>query len=139
MPPGKDNFWLKSPDRRARRGTLLLVVPGIGLGLTFWRREAFQALEQLFLGHAVGNDLSVVGIDPSAGRADQLNRLDFLIARLKENGIYADLNLHVSRTHPGMPTWAGGPSYHKGVDNFIPEMIEWQHGYARGLLTHLNP
>ena len=70
---------------------------------------------------------------------DQLDRLDFLIARLKENGIYADLNLHVSRTHPGMPTWEGGPTYHKGVDNFIPEMIEWQHGYARGLLTHLNP
>ena len=70
---------------------------------------------------------------------DQLDRLDFLIARLKENGIYADLNLHVSRTYPGMPTWEGGPTYHKGVDNFIPEMIEWQHRYARDLLTHVNP
>ena len=70
---------------------------------------------------------------------DQLDRLDFLIARLKENGIYADLNLHVSRTYPGMPTWDGGPTYDKGVDNFIPEMIEWQHRYARDLLTHVNP
>jgi hypothetical protein len=70
---------------------------------------------------------------------EQLDRLDYLIARLKEHGIYGDLNLHVSRTYPGMPTWEGGPSYHKGVDNFVPAMIEWQHTYARDLLWHVNP
>ena len=82
------------------------------------------------------------GIFAADGRTldpDQLDRLDYLIAQLKENGIYADLNLHVSRTYPGMPTWAGGPTYDKGVDQFIPEMIEWQRGYARDLLTHTNP
>jgi hypothetical protein len=29
----------------------------------FRRRQAFQALEQLFLGHAVSGDLGIVGID----------------------------------------------------------------------------
>ncbi len=69
----------------------------------------------------------------------QLDKLDFLIARLKDHGIYADLNLHVSRTFPGLPTWDGMPSFHKGVDNFDPRMIALQKDYARALLTHRNP
>jgi hypothetical protein len=69
---------------------------------------------------------------------EQLDRLDYLISQLKEHGIYADLNLHVSRTYPGMPVWEGGPSYDKGVDNFVPDMIALQRRYARDLLTHTN-
>ena len=57
---------------------------------------------------------------------DRLDRLDFLIAELKKRGIYADLNLHVSRSYPDMPQWPGMPDFHKGVDNFHPKMIEWQ-------------
>src|SRR6185312_13740289 len=42
------------------------------LGDLFRRRQAFEALEQLFLGHAVGGDLGVVRIDPGAAAgADQ--------------------------------------------------------------------
>lgn len=70
---------------------------------------------------------------------DRLDRLDYLIAELKKRGIYADLNLHVSRSYPGMPKWEGMPGFHKGVDNFHPRMIEFQREYARGLLTHRNP
>ncbi len=73
-------------------------------------------------------------LDPGA-----LDRLDFLIARLKDHGIYADLNLHVSRTYPGLPTRDGMPSFHKGVDNFDPTAIRLQRDYARNLLTHVNP
>ena len=69
----------------------------------------------------------------------QLDRLDYLIARLKDHGIYADLNLHVSRTYPGLPTREGMPSFHKGVDNFDPRSIALQRDYARDLLTHVNP
>jgi len=69
----------------------------------------------------------------------QLDKVDYFIAQLKKNGIYADLNLHVSRTYPGMPSWEGAPSFFKGVDLFYPPMIEMQHDYARQLLTHVNP
>ncbi len=77
-----------------------------------------------------------VTLDP-----ERLNRLDFFIAQLKEQGIYADLNLHVSRTHPDRPKAekAGNPNYDKGVDNFSARMIELQKDYARALLTHVNP
>jgi hypothetical protein len=73
-------------------------------------------------------------LDPEA-----LDRLDYFIAALKKNGIYANLNLHVGNQYPGMPKWEGAPSYFKGVDNFYPPMIEQQRDFARALLTHTNP
>ncbi len=70
----------------------------------------------------------------------QLDKLDFFIAELKKNGIYADLNLHVSRTYPDRPRAEkkGNPDYDKGVDNFCAAMIALQKDYARDLLTHVN-
>ncbi len=74
--------------------------------------------------------------------AEQLDRLDYVIYQLKQNGIYANLNLHVSRKfteeHNGFPQAALLPKYDKGVDNFEPRMIELQKEYARQLLTHVN-
>src|SRR5574341_2295863 len=70
---------------------------------------------------------------------DQLDRLDYFIAQLKRNGIYADINLHVGRMYPGSPKWDAMPQYFKGVDNFYPTMIQMQREYARDLLTHFNP
>ena len=71
----------------------------------------------------------------------QLEKLDWFIAKLKEHGIYADLNLHVSRNYPDRPEGEkkGNPSYDKGVDNFDATMIEEQKEYARMLLSHVNP
>jgi len=71
--------------------------------------------------------------------AVQLDKLDYFIAQLKKNGIYADLNLHVGRVYPGMPKWEGMPGYFKGVDNFCAKMIDLQRDYARDLLAHVNP
>ena len=70
----------------------------------------------------------------------QLDKLDFFIAELKKNGIYADLNLHVSRTYPDCPRAEkkGNPDYDKGVDNYCAAMIALQKDYARDLLTHVN-
>ncbi|MEI6501074.1 MAG: carbohydrate binding domain-containing protein, partial [Armatimonadota bacterium] len=69
----------------------------------------------------------------------QLEKLDYFIAQLKANGLYSNLNLHVSRVYPGFPTWEGMPEFFKGVDLFYPPMIQMQKDYARDLLTHLNP
>lgn len=71
----------------------------------------------------------------------QLDKLDWFIAKLKEQGIYSDLNLHVSWTYPDRPKEEkkGNPNYDKGVDNFAAAMIQLQKEFARNLLTHVNP
>ncbi|MEN3113431.1 carbohydrate binding domain-containing protein [Uliginosibacterium paludis] len=72
--------------------------------------------------------------------AEVLERLDYFIAALKREGIYADLNLHVGRKYPGFKDWGEDtPKYWKGVDNFYPPMIAMQKDYARELLQHRNP
>jgi hypothetical protein len=69
---------------------------------------------------------------------ESLDRLDYFIAQLKKNGIYANLNLHVGLEYPGFKKWEGASNYFKGVDNFFPPFIEQQRDYARTLLTHVN-
>jgi hypothetical protein len=75
---------------------------------------------------------------------EALDRLDYLIAQLKAHGVYANLNLHVSREYSprdGFPAVGEGekvPDYGKGVDNFFPRCIEEQKRYARLLLGHVN-
>ena len=77
---------------------------------------------------------------PLALSREALVRLDFFIAELARQGIYANLNLHVGRTasralklpDPGTP-------YDKIADLFTPVLIEAQKQYARDLLGHLNP
>jgi hypothetical protein len=76
-------------------------------------------------------------IDP-----EKLDQLDYLVHRLKENGIYVNINLHVSRwldEKEGFPHRDKRPRYDKGLGNFEPRMIELQKKYARDLLTHRNP
>ena len=76
--------------------------------------------------------------------AEALDRLDYLIAQLKKNGVYADLNLHVSRSfspQDGFPAVGEGesvPGYGKGMDNFYPLAISEQKRYAQMLLRHVN-
>lgn len=77
-------------------------------------------------------------IDP-----EQLDKLDWFIYQLKLNGIYVNINLHVSRflskwSEQFLPT-GYDRGYDKGIDNFEPRMIEYQKKYARDLLTHVNP
>lgn len=71
---------------------------------------------------------------------EQVDRLDWLIHHLKQNGIYINLNLHVSRTYPGIPEdMPRAFRFGKAVDNFYPEFIRMQKEYARDLLTQRNP
>lgn len=85
-------------------------------------------------GHNAKNHLD---ISPEA-----LEKLDYLIYQLELNGVYVNINLHVSRQfdeRDGMVNGEGVPNYDKGLDNFQPQMIEYQKKYAKDLLTHVNP
>ncbi len=70
---------------------------------------------------------------------EQVARFDYFFARLKELGIYADINLKVSRTYAEFAEEKNLPRMHKGVDLFNRTMIDAQKQFARDLLTHVNP
>jgi hypothetical protein len=72
---------------------------------------------------------------------EALDRLDYLLAAMKREGLYANLNLHVSRDF----SRTGGSmkreeltEYGKVVCLFDPELIDLQKTYARNLLSHAN-
>jgi hypothetical protein len=70
-----------------------------------------------------------------------LDRLDYLIAALKKQGVYSDINLHVSRSWSKAHKWENAdklPEYDKMVDLFHPDLIAAQKQYAKDLLTHVN-
>ncbi|MDX9754632.1 MAG: hypothetical protein RBU29_11750, partial [bacterium] len=73
---------------------------------------------------------------------EMLDRLDYLIYCLKQNGIFSDLNLKVGRevvSGDGFTEVDKLPTFDKGPDHYVPRMIELQKNYARDLLTHVNP
>ena len=79
--------------------------------------------------------------DPKRLSAEALDRLDYFIDRLARRGIYANVNLHVSRTHSRvlkLPDTDRLSNYDKMVDIFTPALVEAQRSYARDLLTHVS-
>ena len=73
---------------------------------------------------------------------EALDRLDYFIDALAAQGVYADINLHVSRnwskTH-GLPNSDKLPDgYDKMLDIFHPDLIAANKQYARNLLGHEN-
>jgi hypothetical protein len=71
----------------------------------------------------------------------QLDNLDYWIAQLKKNGIYADFNLNVGRRFTkgdGVPD-ADLISPYKAFTYFGPELVALQKDYAKQLLGHRNP
>lgn len=79
-----------------------------------------------------------IRIDPA-----QLDKLHRLIAALKEQGIYSNINLKVSRTHTvedGFPqSIESTPQFQKRIDYFQRQIVDFQKDYARQLLTTVNP
>jgi hypothetical protein len=76
-------------------------------------------------------------IDPA-----QLDKLDYFVAQLKENGIYVNFNLKVNRKYlpeEGFDAPGGQPVTFKGLDLFHPAALHAQRQYAKELLTHRNP
>jgi hypothetical protein len=90
-----------------------------------------------------GNDNSLVTQQSTRSlNPVTLDRFDFFISEMKRNGIYANINLHVSRTFRIADGVAGADSlgeFVKGVTLFDPQLIDLQREYARQLLTHVNP
>lgn len=88
-------------------------------------------------GSLFGNGPTTRVLDPA-----NLDRLDHLIAALKANGIYVNMNLHVGRTFrksDGVPEADSLKDFAKGYTFFDPQLIALQKEYARQILTHVNP
>ena len=75
-------------------------------------------------------------LDPAA-----LDRLGYFVAKLKQRGIYSNLNLNVGREYrPGDGVKDFETlGYAKGPTFYDPRLIELQKEYARQLLTLENP
>ncbi len=76
-------------------------------------------------------------VDPAA-----LELLDNFAAELKKQGVYTNLNLHVSRAlapGDGFPDTDKLPELGKVVAYFEPKFIAMQKDYARQILGHVNP
>ena len=76
---------------------------------------------------------------------EMIDRLDYLMAKLHENGIYANLNMHTGRTLTeaegfpklgGVPWWANSNKWVTYYDKSVQEQVK---RYCRDLLTHKNP
>lgn len=76
---------------------------------------------------------------------EMVDRLDYFLAKLHEQEIYADLNLHVSRTlgaNEGFPALQDVPwwaNYNKWAMYYDPDIQRELKRYCRLLLTHPNP
>lgn len=60
---------------------------------------------------------------------EMLDRLDYMISRFKEKGIYVDVNLYVARQKYAM----------KALNAVNADVQAKEREYARDLLTHVNP
>jgi hypothetical protein len=73
---------------------------------------------------------------------EALDRLDYLIAALKKQGVYSNINLHVSRGYAKSHKWPNADklpeTYDKMIDIFHPDLITAEKQYAKDLLTHVN-
>ena len=71
----------------------------------------------------------------------QLDKLHYFLFCLKQNGIYANINLHVSRNYPEImdeKEILNAFSYGKSLDRFYPQFIQDQLKYAKDLLGSFN-
>jgi hypothetical protein len=76
-------------------------------------------------------------VDPQS-----LDALEYFVYELKRNGIYTNLNLHVSwgpNAAMGYPDVDKIPELGKVTSYFEKRSIEQQRSYARQILTHVNP
>lgn len=76
-------------------------------------------------------------VDPA-----KLERLAYLVTQLGAQGVYSNINLHVSRTFTGSEGFEDAKKlgrYNKYTLYLVPRMRELLKAYARDLLTFKNP
>lgn len=72
----------------------------------------------------------------------QLEKFDYFIAKLKEQGIYVYFQLNIARKFGevnGIVNARQLPKYKNGVDNLNDRMIELQKKFHKEILEHVNP
>jgi len=72
----------------------------------------------------------------------QLEKFDYFIAKLKENGIYVYFQLNIARKFSainGIMNPGRLPKYKNGVDNVNRRMIDLQKRFHKEILEHVNP
>ena len=72
---------------------------------------------------------------------EKLDLLHYFLFCLKNNGIYANINLHVSRIYPEISKESEITNvfkYGKSLDRYYPQFIRDQMNYARDLLCSYN-
>ncbi len=88
-------------------------------------------------GSGAARDTAKTEVSPGS-----MESLDKLVAELKKQGIYSNLNLHVGRPltpADGFENTEKLPEQGKVLAYFEPRFIEIQKNYARQILTHTNP
>ncbi len=147
--PAKSRISVKGPhfvDERGKR------VRFLGSNVTFsgafpakehipaiTRRMAQLGMNVLRFHHMDARDIWLPAqkeLDP-----EKLDRLDWFIYHLRLNGIYTNINLHVSRTYPGLKELNAPRTFRYGkvLDNFYEPYIKLQEKFAQDLLAHVNP
>ncbi|MBN1895163.1 hypothetical protein JW906_11735, partial [bacterium] len=106
------------------------------------RKMGFNLIRFHHLDNAWSESLFESGKDTRHLNPVTLDRLEKYISELKKNGIYVNMNLHVSRifnARDGVSQADSLPDMGKGVTYFDPQLIELQKEYASQLLSHVNP
>lgn len=73
---------------------------------------------------------------------EQLEKFDYFISKLKQNGIYVYFQLNIARKFGrvnGLENAHLLPKYKNGVDNVNERMIELQKKFHKEILDHVNP
>ena len=71
----------------------------------------------------------------------QLDKLHYFLYYLKQNGIYTNLNMHVSRDYPEIMdelVIRSHFNFGKALDRYYPLFINYQLQYAKDILTSYN-
>ena len=104
-----------------------------------FRRYGINIVRMHYVSHRTPKEYPVLDsfIEPI-----QLEKFDYFISKLKEQGIYVYFQLNIARKFGlanGIVNAAKLPKYKNGVDNLNERMIELQKMFHKEILDHVNP